>query len=160
MRFFYYDTLRATDVTTTIHPGFMTDWQPLWATLATQCEGVSTIHETVMQSRFQYVAPLQAMGAEIEIFQPVLADRDRTYNFNLTDDKPDAKHAVRITGPTHFHGGEFAVHDLRAGATLILAGLNSPEQLTLTNIEQIDRGYEHFDQKLRTLGAKIERVED
>ncbi|MBQ6449555.1 UDP-N-acetylglucosamine 1-carboxyvinyltransferase [bacterium] len=160
VRFFYYDTLQATDVTTSIHPGFMTDWQPLWATLLTQCKGVSTIHETVMQSRFQYVAPLQAMGAQMEIFQPAVTDPDRTYNFNLSDDKPDACHAVRITGPTRFRGGEFAVHDLRAGATLILAGLGSSEQLTLTNIEQIDRGYEHFDEKLRTLGAKIERVED
>lgn len=161
MRFFYYNPLRATDVVTSIHPGFMTDWQPLMATLLTQCEGISTIHETVMQSRFQYVAPLQAMGAHLEIFQPPVSDRDQTYNFNLSDDLPDTQHAVRIYGPTHFTGtNEFAVHDLRAGATLMLAGLAGSGNLTLTNIEQIDRGYERLDEKLCTLGGKIERIEE
>ncbi len=159
IRFYYFDTLHATDITTAIHPGFMTDWQPLMATLLTQCTGISTIHETVMQSRFQYVAPLQAMGGQLEIFQPEVTDRDHIYNFNLEDDQADACHAVRITGPATFTGGDFKVPDLRAGATLILAGLTSQAQISLTNVELIDRGYERLDDKLRQLGAKIERVE-
>jgi UDP-N-acetylglucosamine 1-carboxyvinyltransferase len=55
IRFFYKGSLQATDVETEIHPGFMTDWQPLFATLLCQCHGESIIHETVMQNRFQYV---------------------------------------------------------------------------------------------------------
>ena len=157
IRFFYYQPLQATTVTTRIHPGFMTDWQPLWATLMTQAHGESVIHETVMQSRFQYVAPLREMGADLEIFQPAVADPEATYNFNLSDDRAGAKHALRLRGPTKFQGGTFSVPDLRAGATLILAALSSQTQVTLRNIEQIDRGYERLDEKLRQLGAKIER---
>ncbi len=161
VRFFYYDRLRATDITTGIHPGFMTDWQPLMAMLLTQCEGVSVIHETVMQQRFQYVEALRAMGADLEIFQPEVANRERTYNFNLSDDRPDACHALRIRGRTQLGGKlEVSVHDLRAGATLMLAGLAGNGQLTLTNIEQIDRGYERLDAKLAALGGTIERVQE
>ncbi|MBQ6438222.1 UDP-N-acetylglucosamine 1-carboxyvinyltransferase [bacterium] len=158
IRFFAYQPLAATDVTTSIHPGFMTDWQPLWATLMTTAHGTSTIHETVMQSRFQYVAPLQQMGAKITVFQPEVADREATYNFNLSDDAPEACHAIAITGPTHFGPGEFVVSDLRAGATLILAALSGNSQIVLDRVEQIDRGYENLDGKLRALGAKIERI--
>jgi len=161
VRFYYYAPLRATDIVTGIHPGFMTDWQPLMATLLTQCAGVSTIHETVMQSRFQYVEPLAALGADIEVFQPEVADREATYNFNLSDDKPGACHAVRIQGPAQLGGKlSVAVHDLRAGATLMLAGLAGSGELTLTNIEQIDRGYERLDEKLAALGGQIKRVQE
>ncbi|MBQ6154730.1 UDP-N-acetylglucosamine 1-carboxyvinyltransferase [bacterium] len=160
IRFFYYQPLQGTDITTTIHPGFMTDWQPLWATLMTQSQGESNIHETVMQSRFQYVEPLQQMGGNLEIYQPEVIDRDKTYNFNLEDDLPDAKHALHINGPTVFHGGEFVVSDLRAGATLILAALSSPTEVILHNVEQIDRGYEKLDERLCNLGAKITREEE
>ncbi|MDO5561491.1 MAG: UDP-N-acetylglucosamine 1-carboxyvinyltransferase [bacterium] len=159
IRFYYKGPLTATDVTTKIHPGFMTDWQPLWATLVAHAQGVSTIHETVMQSRFQYVEPLQQMGAQIELFAPKVENPEEVYNFNLSDDKADALHALRITGPTQFKGGEFTIHDLRAGATLLLAALSGEGQTILHNLEQIDRGYEKLDSRLRQLGAKIERVE-
>ncbi len=159
IRFFYYQPLKAVTVETTIHPGFMTDWQPLWATLVAHAQGESIIHETVMQSRFQYLEPLSQMGAKIELFQPVVQDPEKTYNFNLIDDPQGAKHAVRIIGPTAFTGGEFTIHDLRAGATLLLAALSGSGQTILHNLEQIDRGYEKLDHRLRQLGAKIERVE-
>jgi UDP-N-acetylglucosamine 1-carboxyvinyltransferase len=138
----------------------MTDWQPLWATLVAHASGVSTIHETVMQSRFQYAAILQQMGARLEFFQPPTTDLEATYNFNLDDDQPQAKHALKIFGPTNFHGGCFKVPDLRAGATIILAALSSPETTILTNIVQVDRGYEQLDVRLRQLGARIKRVVD
>ncbi len=159
IRFFYQGPLSATNVTTAIHPGFMTDWQPLWATLIAHAQGESLIHETVMQSRFQYVEPLQKMGAQIELFQPQVSNRDETYNFNLADERDDEKHALKIIGPTTFTGGEFEIHDLRAGATLILAALSGTGQTILHNLDQIDRGYEQFDARLCQLGAKIERVE-
>ncbi len=159
IRFFYHQPLVATDVTTKIHPGFMTDWQPLWATLVAHCQGASVIHETVMQARFQYVEPLQQMGAKIDIFAPAVDHPELVYNFNLEDDEPNACHACRITGTTKFTGGEFIIHDLRAGATLILAALSGSGVTTLHNLDQIDRGYEKLDHRLRQLGANISRLE-
>lgn len=158
IRFYYHQSLQATEVTTSIHPGFMTDWQPLWATLVSQATGTSVIHETVMQSRFQYAPALEQMGAKIEFFAPVVKNPNQTYNFNLDDDEPGAQHALKITGPAQFTGGEFTIHDLRAGATLLLAALAGSGQTILHNVEQIDRGYEQLDTRLRQLGAKIERV--
>jgi UDP-N-acetylglucosamine 1-carboxyvinyltransferase len=158
IRFYYEQELRARAVTTTIHPGFMTDWQPLWATLAAHARGESTIHETVMQSRLQYVEPLQAMGVKIKFYQPQVTKWEATYNFNRTDEIEPSPHAIKITGPTQWRGGKFAVTDLRAGATLLLAALSSKEQTVLDHVEQIDRGYEQFDVRLRQLGAKIKRI--
>jgi UDP-N-acetylglucosamine 1-carboxyvinyltransferase len=158
IRFFYHQPLRATDITTQIHPGFMTDWQPLWATLISHAQGTSIIHETVMQNRFQYVSPLQQMGAQIEFFNPPVSNPEVTYNFNLSDEVKDTPHAIKIHGPTHFKSGSFTVHDLRAGATLILTALAAKGVTTLENVEQIDRGYEKLDSRLRQLGAKIKRI--
>jgi UDP-N-acetylglucosamine 1-carboxyvinyltransferase len=158
IRFFYHQPLNATDIMTQIHPGFMTDWQPLWATLIAGAQGVSVIHETVMQSRFQYVSDLQKMGAKIEQFEPEVSDREKLYNFNVADDVSGSQHAIRITGPTKFLGGEFEVKDLRAGATLLLAALTAASTTILTKVEQIDRGYEKLDKRLSQLGARIMRV--
>lgn len=158
IRFFYRGPLRATDVITEIHPGFMTDWQPLWATLIAHAQGKSIIHETVMQNRFQYVDQLKKMGAKIKAFQPEVTHPEKVYNFNWQDRKPTDIHAIEIDGPTKFRGGEFEVHDLRAGATILLAAISGTGKTVLTNVEQIDRGYENIDYKLKSLGAKIERV--
>lgn len=157
VRFFYKGQLRATDVVTEIHPGFMTDWQPLWATLICHAHGKSIIHETVMQNRFQYVEQLVKMGAKIQQYNPELAHPEKIYNFNWEDRKETDIHAIEITGPTNFKGAEFEVHDLRAGATILLAAISGTGQTVLTNIDQIDRGYEDIDYKLKSLGAKIER---
>ncbi|MBD3250558.1 MAG: UDP-N-acetylglucosamine 1-carboxyvinyltransferase [Candidatus Pacebacteria bacterium] len=158
VRFFYQDELRATDITTEIHPGFMTDWQPLWATLITQAKGKSVIHETVMQNRFQYADLLRQMGAEIKEVKPEVKHPYKVYNFDWKDRKDTDIRAIEINGPTKFKGTELDVPDLRAGATALLAAISGQGTTTLTNIEQIDRGYEDIEQKLRSLGAKIKRV--
>lgn len=158
IRFHYTQPLRAADVTTEIHPGFMTDWQPLWATLAAHCRGKSTIHESVMQNRFQYIDILNQMGADIQPVQVEVAHPEKVYNFNWDDRHPSDIHAVVINGPTQFKGGEFAVPDLRAGATTLLAAICAEGETVLDNVEQIDRGYEKIDVKLRSLGADIKRI--
>jgi UDP-N-acetylglucosamine 1-carboxyvinyltransferase len=158
IRFFYKGPMRATDIETEIHPGFMTDWQPLFATLLCTCHGESVIHETVMQSRFQYVEDLRAMGAKIEYFNPEVKNPEKVYNFNWKDRREDDLHAIRIYGPTDFKGGKFEIHDLRAGATIMLAAIGARGKTVLSNIEQVERGYQKIDEKLISLGAKIERV--
>jgi len=145
-------------VETEIYPGFMTDWQPLFATLLCQCRGESIIHETVMQNRFQYVQDLKAMGAKIEYFKPMVKNPDSFYNFNWQDSSASDQHAIKIFGPTDFKGGEFTIHDLRAGATILLAAIAAKGKTILHNIEQVERGYQNIDEKLVLMGAKIERV--
>ena len=157
VRFYYRGPLRATDVITEIHPGFMTDWQPLWATLIAHAQGKSIIHETVMQNRFQYIEQLIKMGADIKPFEPEISHPEKLYNFDWKDKQPTDIHAIEILGPTEFRGGEFEVHDLRAGATILLAAISGVGTTTLTNVDQIDRGYENIDWKLKSLGADIER---
>jgi UDP-N-acetylglucosamine 1-carboxyvinyltransferase len=157
IRFFYQGQLRATDIETQIHPGFMTDWQPLWATLVCHATGDSIIHETVMQNRFQYVDTLVKMGAKIVPIQPEVTNPEQFYNFEWSDATSADVHAIKITGPTEFHGGEFAVHDLRAGATTLLAAISGTGTTILHNVEQIERGYQKIESQLRSLGAKIER---
>jgi UDP-N-acetylglucosamine 1-carboxyvinyltransferase len=160
IRFYYRGPLRATDITTDIHPGFKTDWQPLWVTLMTQAQGVSTLHETISQNRFGYVEALVKMGADIELFNPVVADPDQVYNFNREDASPDDMHAARVAGPTPLTGGEFDVRDLRHGATLMIAGMIATGTTILHDPHnQIDRGYEALDQHLSAMGAQIERRE-
>lgn len=158
IRFFYKGPLRAADVTTEVAPGFMTDWQPLFATVLTQCEGTSILHETIMQNRFQYVAELLQMGAAIEKFNPEIAHPDKTYNFNLSDETPNLYHAIKITGPTQLHAGRFRVHDLRHGATLILAALTAEGTSIIAGVEHVDRGYEALAERLTSMGANIQRI--
>ncbi|HCR81111.1 MAG: UDP-N-acetylglucosamine 1-carboxyvinyltransferase [Candidatus Pacebacteria bacterium GW2011_GWB1_47_8] len=159
IRFFYQGPLQATDVETAIHPGFMTDWQPLWAVLMCHAQGQSTIHETVMQNRFQYIDVLRAMGATIKVVQPQLtAEPEQVYNFNWVDSHAADVHAIQITGPTQFRGGEFTAPDLRAGAIILIAAVSGTGQTILHNISQIERGYSQIDEKLTSLGARIQRV--
>lgn len=160
IRFYHKGSLRCADVTTIPHPGFMTDWQPLWAVLMTQAKGESEIFETVSSNRFQYVNALRDMGAEIETFNPVVEHPEDTYNFNMEEDKPEYIHAIRITGPAKLHPGEFTVHDLRAGATIVLGALTAKGKTILHNVEEIDRGYEKLDDRLRSMGASIVRTQE
>ncbi len=157
IRFYYKNKLKATNITTHIEPGFMTDWQPLMATLLTQCEGTSILHETIMANRFQYVDELIQMGAKIEKFNPKIDNPQEVYNFNLENDQPEFKHAIKITGKTPLTAGEFTVKDLRHGATLILAALVAQGTTIIKDIKHIDRGYEALDSRLRSMGAKIIR---
>jgi UDP-N-acetylglucosamine 1-carboxyvinyltransferase len=156
IRFFYKGQLKATEVTTEVHPGFKTDWQPLWVTMMTQAEGISVLHETVQQNRFQYVPALQEMGAKIELFNPSVQDPENVYNFNWNDRNEADFHAARIFGPMALKAGEFTVKDLRHGATLMIAGMVASGQTRLHDpTGHIDRGYEELDQQLRSMGANI-----
>ncbi|MCD8484644.1 UDP-N-acetylglucosamine 1-carboxyvinyltransferase [Candidatus Woesebacteria bacterium] len=160
IRFFYKGPLRATDVTTAIHPGFKTDWQPLWAILLTQAEGTSVIHETVSQRRFQYAEALERMGVEVSFYNPEVADPEKTYQFNLEDDHPDDQHAMRITGPVELQAIEYKVPDLRAGATILLAALIAKGQSTIIDTaSHVERGYESITERLNSMGAKILKEE-
>ena len=157
IRFFYKGPLQAADVTTEIEPGFMTDWQPLWATLGSQCEGVSVIHETIMANRFQYVSELQAMGTTIELYNPEVAHPEKIYNFDIENDSPEYRHAIKIHGPAKLKAGSFTVKDLRHGATLIMAAMIADGTSIISGIEHVDRGYESLDERLRSMGANIVR---
>lgn len=158
VRFFYKNELRATDVITSSYPGFMTDWQAPWAVLMTKAHGISTIHETVYESRFGYVQELQKMGAKIELFNPEVKNAEKFYNFNLDDDSKQNYHAAKIHGPSPLHNAVVKVSDLRAGATLVLGALAAKGRTSIFGIELLDRGYEEFEQRLKSLGAEIERV--
>lgn len=158
IRFYYKEQLKAVDIITEPHPGFMTDWQPLWSILATQARGRSTIIEAVHLNRFQYVPYLQKMGAKINYLQPAPENPKEFYNFNIKDDKPNYFHGIQIQGPTSLKAIKAKVPDLRAGTTLTLAGLIAKGKTILTDIGHIDRGYENLDGRLLKLGARIKRV--
>jgi UDP-N-acetylglucosamine 1-carboxyvinyltransferase len=158
IRFFYKGKLKATNVVTEPHPGFMTDWQPLWAVLLTQAEGKSIIHEAVSENRFQYITGLQKMGAHVRLFTPEVANPETFYNFAYSAKDDKFPHAVEITGVTALKSGEFEVPDLRAGATMTLAALVASGTTRLTNVGHIDRGYEQLEHRLRVLGAQIVRA--
>lgn len=158
IRFYYKGPLKGVEVETQIHPGFMTDWQPLWVTLMTQAAGESILHETVYESRFAYIDSLKQMGADIELFNPEVKNPDEVYNFNVENDKPTNLHAARIHGPAHLNPGEFVVKDLRHGATLMIAGLIANGETLLHDPEDhIARGYEALDERLRAMGAMIRK---
>lgn len=159
VRFYKRGPLQKTDVTTSQHPGFMTDWQAPWAVLMTQAQGSSTIHETVFESRFSYVSELKKMGAHIEFYQPSVKNPQDVYNFNLND-KSDVCQAIRITGPKKLHDGVVEITDLRAGATLVVAALAASGKSILHGVDHIDRGYEAFDTRLRQLNASIQRLKE
>ena len=119
------------------YPGFPTDLQPHISVLLTQAKGKSLIHDPLYENRFQHLYELRKMGADIEITDP---------------------HRALIFGKTDLIGNKVNSNDIRSGAALILAGLIAKEKTLIENISQIERGYEKIDEKLKKLGAKIERV--
>jgi UDP-N-acetylglucosamine 1-carboxyvinyltransferase len=123
----------------------------------TTAKGESSIHETIYENRFSYVNELKKMGAAIKLYNPTVKSPNDFYNFNISDDK-NFLHAEKIFGPTVLHNGVINVADLRAGATLVLAALIAKGQSAVFGIEHLDRGYEQFDKRLKTLGADIRRV--
>ena len=158
IRFLSKNTLKATSVQTAPHPGFLTDWQPLWTTLMTQAYGLSIVHETVHENRFGFVESLKKMGAEIEFFKPKVDGPKQFYNFHWTQKAKISPHAIKIQGPTKLQGSSLEVNDIRAGATLVLAALTAEGTTVLENIEHIERGYENLEERLELLGARIKRV--
>jgi UDP-N-acetylglucosamine 1-carboxyvinyltransferase len=105
--------------------------------VATQSHGMALIHEKMFESRLYFVDKLIAMGARIILCDP---------------------HRCVVQGPSPLHGEDVESPDIRAGMALLSAALCAEGQSTILNIRQIDRGYERVEDKLRALGAKIERV--
>lgn len=139
------------------YPGFSTDWGPMTQVLMTQIPGKSTFHETIFSQRFAHIKYLIQMGADIEYFNPEVDNS--VYNF-FADPSAGLYHAVRIKGPTRLHGAEVDANDVRAGAALVLAGIIAHGVTQVTSVDQIDRGYELFVERLKQLGASIDRVRD
>lgn len=160
IRFFAKKALQPTNIVTSFYPGFMTDWQGPWAVLMTKANGISTIHETVYENRFNYVKELAKMGARIKLFNPNVQNPEEFYNFNLNDDRKEYKHGAKIYGPVDLHNAALTVSDLRAGATLVLAALAATGQSVIFGVEHLDRGYEKFDERLKALGADIKRIKE
>lgn len=123
------------NIKTMPHPGFPTDMQPQMATYLTIAEGTSIISESVWDNRFRYVDQLVRMGASIQV---------------------EGKAAI-ISGITELRGAPVRADDLRAGAAMIIAGLIARGETEIEDIHHIDRGYEDIVDKLRSLGASIER---
>lgn len=119
------------------YPGFPTDLQPPMAVLQLLANGTSSLAETIFKHRFVHLKELRRMNAHFQL---------------------NGATAV-FSGPTHFRGAEVAATDLRTGAALVLAGLAADGLTQVQNLQYIDRGYYHFDQKLRQLGAEIDRVD-
>lgn len=154
------EKLKAIDIVTNIYPGFMTDWQAPWAILMTAAQGISTIHETVFESRFSYVAELKKMGAKIEFYDPLVARPDEFYNFNKEDTLEGYHQGIRITGPTPLHNAVVVADDIRAGAGVVLAALVAHGESFIRDAENIDRGYEQIEIRLAHLGANITRIKE
>ncbi|MEI3520285.1 UDP-N-acetylglucosamine 1-carboxyvinyltransferase [Lachnospiraceae bacterium] len=130
--------LRSTNVKTLPYPGFPTDMQPqITATLAL-AKGSSIVTESIFENRFKYVDELARMGANIKV---------------------ESNTAI-IEGVERYTGAQVSSPDLRAGAALVIAGLAADGITIVDDIHFIERGYERFDEKLRSLGAEIEKVED
>ena len=127
---------RPINVKTLPYPGFPTDLQqPMMAYLCAAA-GLSTINETIFENRFNHVKELRRMGASISL-----------------KDSSTAK----VKGINALHGAEIYASDLRAGASLIVAGLAASGITCVHNIHFIDRGYEYLEKKLTALGAEISR---
>jgi UDP-N-acetylglucosamine 1-carboxyvinyltransferase len=128
--------LRAVDVTTAVYPGFPTDMQAQFMTLMTQAEGDSVITETIFENRFMHASELMRLGARLRIHS----------------------HSVDVHGPARLTGARLIASDLRASASLVLAGLAAEGETWIDRVYHIDRGYEKIEEKLRAVGADIERV--
>src|SRR4029078_3131550 len=125
----------------------------------TQEQGTSTIHETIYENRFGYVSELKRMGAKIQFYEPEIENPENLYNFTY-DNNTKYQQAIRISGPQRLHNGVLNITDLRAGATLVIGALIANGESILQGIEHIERGYENFAERLRSLGADIKVVEN
>jgi UDP-N-acetylglucosamine 1-carboxyvinyltransferase len=128
--------IKPQDITTSPYPGFPTDMQAQFMVLMTQASGTSIITETIFDRRFSHVNELLRLGANIE----VLGDK------------------AIVRGKTPLSGAEVIATDLRASASLILAGMIAGGETVINDVEHLDRGYEKIEDKLKRLGANIERL--
>jgi UDP-N-acetylglucosamine 1-carboxyvinyltransferase len=131
--------IKPVDITTAPFPAFPTDLQAQWLTLMTQASGDSLVTETIFENRFMHVPELVRMGADLTIMGS----------------------AVRIKGkPQGLEGAPVMATDLRASASLVLAGCAARGETSIKRIYHLDRGYESMETKLRKLGADVERLSD
>ncbi|MDQ6960555.1 MAG: UDP-N-acetylglucosamine 1-carboxyvinyltransferase, partial [Mariprofundaceae bacterium] len=127
--------LKAVDIHTLPHPGFPTDLQAQFMAMMTLADGASVVRETIFENRFMHVQELARMGANISL---------------------DGNTAV-VHGREQLSGAPVMATDLRASASLVLAGLAAEGETTVSRVYHIDRGYERIEEKLGKLGARIER---
>lgn len=127
------------EIKTNIWPAFPTDLTSIAITIATQARGNILFHDWMYPGRMYFTDKLVAMGAQIVLCDP---------------------HRVIVSGPTRLYGEKVESPDIRAGMALLLAALAAQGQSIIRNVGQIDRGYEKVDEKLRSLGASIERVSE
>ncbi|WP_103665039.1 UDP-N-acetylglucosamine 1-carboxyvinyltransferase [Gracilimonas amylolytica] len=132
------ETLKPVSIKTQIYPGFPTDLQAQWATMMTQAEGESKVTDTVYFDRFSYVPELTRLGADVDV----------------------EKNTVHISGKTPLTGASVMSTDLRASVSLVLAALVAENTTEVLRIYHLDRGYETLENKLRAVGATIERVDE
>ena len=149
--------MKATNIETEPHPGFMTDWQQNWVVLMTQATGISTLHERVFENRFAFVSELQKLGAKIEFDTTPVPNSQKYYHFTYDPEKI-YKQAIKIYGPQNLHSGVLSVTDLRAGATLAIAALLVPGESIVNGVSILERGYEKFVEKVKELGGDIKRI--
>ena len=136
LRVWYEERPHKATIKTLPYPGFPTDLQPQMGVVLSLANGTSIINESIWESRFQYTAELNKMGAKITA---------------------NGKTAV-FEGVEELYGAPVYATDLRAGAALIIAGISANGTTEIYNLNHIDRGYEHIEEKFKNLGAKIERV--
>jgi UDP-N-acetylglucosamine 1-carboxyvinyltransferase len=129
-------TLRAADVTTEEYPGFATDLQAQYMALMTLAEGISFISETIFENRFMHTQELARMGANIRV---------------------EGRQAI-VAGVAELTSAQVIASDLRASASLVLAGLVARGETVVDRVYHIDRGYERIEEKLARVGARIERL--
>ncbi|MDQ6846098.1 MAG: UDP-N-acetylglucosamine 1-carboxyvinyltransferase [Candidatus Dormibacteraeota bacterium] len=128
--------LRSVDVTTWPHPGFATDLQPQYCALMTQASGTSIVSEALYENRFRHVPALIDFGARISV---------------------EGRSAI-VEGPVALHATRARVPDIRSGAALVIAALSARGTTDLEGVYHLDRGYEALDEKLRGLGADVQRI--
>jgi UDP-N-acetylglucosamine 1-carboxyvinyltransferase len=126
------------DISTQPHPGFPTDMQAQWVALMTQTNGSSTVEENIFENRFMHVAELHRMGAQIAL----------------------SGNTATVTGGVQLTGATVMATDLRASASLILAGLAAQGTTEMLRVYHLDRGYERLVGKLEQLGAKVRRMSE
>ncbi len=129
------DEMKAVDIKTLVYPGFPTDLQQPMTALLTRAKGTSVVTDTIYSARFKHVDELRRMNADIKV---------------------EGNSAI-ITGPVELQGARVRATDLRAGASLVIAGTMANGVTEITGVEHIDRGYSHLVEKMEGLGAKIWR---
>ncbi|MGE3621181.1 MAG: UDP-N-acetylglucosamine 1-carboxyvinyltransferase [Acidimicrobiia bacterium] len=146
-------TLSPLAVQTDTHPGFMTDWQPPLIVLMTQAAGMSVLHETVYEDRLGYVAALQQMGAEVELFDTCLGGPACRFHDSM------ALHSAVVRGVSKLQGAEVMIPDVRAGFSSVIAAAAAEGGSTLYGIHHLERGYDHPFETLVSLGLRLSRAD-